>query len=131
MITSLNKKIHQSREASSQKKESIKIRITTKVPKLNKVTDEFIEELQDPKYLDIKSDIDEILIQIDENDELCKKITQKRVDIQQYQQTLDMKEVTQFQNVEIARHSNLHTSRLWRALSEWQTMVNQWRDTEF
>ena len=61
-MTVLNKKIHLSREAANQKKENVKTRISSKVPKLNKITNDFIVELEDPKYLDIDSDLVEMLI---------------------------------------------------------------------
>ena len=60
------------------------MRISTKVPKLNKTTDAFIEELEDPKYLDIQSDVVAILEQIEQNEKICDKITTKRDNIQKY-----------------------------------------------
>lgn len=50
------------REMASRRKENIKIKITAKVPKLNKLTNEFIQELEDDKYLSIDSDMTEILL---------------------------------------------------------------------
>ena len=36
--------------------------------KQSSVRDNFIEELEDPRYLDITSDLDEMLLQIDRNE---------------------------------------------------------------
>lgn len=46
---------------ASRRKDNIKVKIKKKVPKLNLVTDGFIEELEDEKYLDINTEMNEIL----------------------------------------------------------------------
>jgi hypothetical protein len=42
---------------ADRRKQQIKERISLKVPKLNQVTKEFLEELEDLKYLDIASNM--------------------------------------------------------------------------
>jgi hypothetical protein len=56
------------KEQTVKRKDMVKNRIKKKVPKLNQITDNFIEELEDPRYLDITSDLDEMLLQIDRNE---------------------------------------------------------------
>jgi hypothetical protein len=52
------------REMASRRKDNIKIKVLSKVPKLNKIIYNFIEELQDLCYLDIKSNPKEMLQKI-------------------------------------------------------------------
>jgi ABC-type uncharacterized transport system substrate-binding protein len=67
-----------SREMASRRKDNIKIKVLSKVPKLNKIINDFIEELQDPCYLDIKSNTHEILKKIAKNEEICQTIIHKK-----------------------------------------------------
>lgn len=69
---------------SSRRKDAIKVKIKAKVPKLNKITNEFLEELENPKYLDIESDLLEILEQIERNETMCELITAQKTAIQNY-----------------------------------------------
>jgi hypothetical protein len=71
LVYTLNKEMSVTREMASRRKDSVKFKIKKKVPKLNKITNEFIAELEDIKYLDINSEMSEILIQIDKNVIVC------------------------------------------------------------
>ena len=81
--------------------------------------------------MDINSDPAEILEQLNANDQLCKSILLKRANIQKYQRTLEMPEVTQFQNAEQAKHEHTYRLKLWSALNEWQQLVVSWENTVF
>jgi hypothetical protein len=39
--------------------------------------------------------------------------------------------MNQFDNVEQAQISNMHRSKLWRALDEWKGLVNKWEQEPF
>lgn len=119
LIYTLNKEMSITREMASRRKDNVKMKITAKVPKLNVLTNDFIEELQEAKYLDIETDMAEILEQINKNEILCRLISDKKTAIQNYQRTLDMATITQFQNVDVAKHDHTYRMRLWRALNEW------------
>ena len=63
---------------ADRRKNQIKEKITLKVPKLNQMTQTFLNELDDQKYLDITSNMQSNLIEIAKNDEICKQIKTKK-----------------------------------------------------
>ena len=121
----------ESREMASQRKEEVKRLIKAKVPKLNAVTTEFLEELSQEYYLDENTEMDFILPKVEENKALCAKICDKKNRIQLYQRTLDMAEITPFANVDEAKSQHTYRERLWRALNEWSDKVTRWEETVF
>lgn len=78
LVYTLNKQMAESREMASQRKDQIKRLITAKVPKLNALTTEFLEELAQEYYLDELTDMDFILLKVEENEALCAKICDKK-----------------------------------------------------
>jgi hypothetical protein len=64
-------------------------------------------------------------------EEECKTIVKKKENIQEYQKTLDMGQIEQFNNVEEARQAMSYRIRLWRALIEWKACINRWETDPF
>ena len=56
---------------ADRRKLQIKEKITLKVPKLKQMTQNFLAELDDQKYLDITSNMQANLIDIAKNEEIC------------------------------------------------------------
>jgi hypothetical protein len=69
------------------------IKIKKKIPKLDTMTAEMLNELSDPKYLDIESNIHLINDQNQFNEKKTQQLLKKKSSIQEYQLTLDMGEI--------------------------------------
>ncbi len=84
MMIQINKEVNIARESTDRNKDSIKKQVQKKVPKLNFITEQFLEELDQEKYLDIQSDMSEVLKQVSHNDEVCAKLLEKKAAIQEF-----------------------------------------------
>ena len=107
------------------------IKIKKKIPKLDTMTAEMLNELSDPKYLDIESNIHLINDQNQFNEQKTQQLLKKKSSIQEYQLTLDMGEICQFQDVEEARKNHVYRHKLWSALKDWQDYTDRWQVEPF
>ena len=58
-------------------------------------------------------------------------IIHKKNSIQIYYRTLDMYDVSQFEDSEIAKNDHTYRAKLWRSLDEWTRLVSTWENTVF
>ena len=68
LIRQLETEIAEARENADNIKNDIKEKIMAKMPKLNESTQEFLNELDNEKYLDIESEIKTMIAIVDAND---------------------------------------------------------------
>jgi hypothetical protein len=62
---------------------------------------------------------------------ISEALLSEKNNIQEYQQTLDMGEITQFTNVMAARADHLYRHKLWHALEDWENHTNEWKTSPF
>ena len=104
----------------------MKKKINAKIPKLHGKTTAFLAEIEQPRYLDMTDDIDDVLLDVQKFDHVCDQILEKRDSIQEYQRTLDMGEITQFLDVEEAKRKYTYRAKLWKALNDWTNLTRKW-----
>ena len=68
LIRQLDTEIAEDGENADKRKNDIKEKIMAKMPKLNESTQEFLNELDNEKYLDIESEIKTMIAIVDAND---------------------------------------------------------------
>ena len=68
LIRQLDTEIAEARENADKRKKDIKEKIMAKMPKPNESTQEFLNELDNEKYLDIESEIKTMIAIVDAND---------------------------------------------------------------
>ena len=64
-------------ETAGSNKESMKNQILAKIPKLKAKVDVFNDNIMDVKFLDIKSNLYQILEEIDKLETICNKLVEK------------------------------------------------------
>ena len=109
----------------------MKLKIQKKIPKLHQRNEIFLREIEKPQYLDIDSDIEIMLADIATFDVECDELVSKRESIQEYQRTLDMGEISQFNDVEEAKRKHIYRAKLWRALNDWTNMIRRGETAAF
>ena len=72
-------------DESDRNKEAVKRRIQKKVPKLMKRVNDFVERMEDPKFLDIKSPIYDILREIDQLEAEAKHLSDRAKKYKEWQ----------------------------------------------
>jgi hypothetical protein len=60
----LNDEVSEARENADKRKEEMKKKIGKKVPKLHDMTDVFVQEIEQAKYLDLESNIERTLLEV-------------------------------------------------------------------
>lgn len=75
-VTLLNNAIMTATEMADRNRDSIKKKINESIPLLNKDVEKLTEDLEDPKYLDINSNIYDMLRDVDFIEERTKKIVE-------------------------------------------------------
>lgn len=68
---------------------------------------------------------------VDENNQTLLRLVRKKTKIQEYQKTLDMKEITRFDNVEDAVQKHKYRKLLWHAIRDWTNKVRKWEGMNF
>ena len=71
-------------ESSDKRKEGMKSKISSKIPKLKAATIQFTETILLDKYLDINQNIYDILNEIEELEKTCVKLVDKSKKIQEF-----------------------------------------------
>lgn len=61
----------EARENADKRKEDMKRKIGRKIPKLHAKTAAFLEEIEQPRYLDMTDDIDDVLLDVQKFDNVC------------------------------------------------------------
>ena len=127
----LQEEVSEARENADKNKEEMKKKIQKKIPKLHQRNEIFLREIEKPQYLDIESDIELTLADIAQFDLECDELVSKRESIQEYQRTLDMGAISQFNDVEEAKRKHIYRAKLWRALNDWTNMIRSWETAAF
>ena len=91
----------QAKDSADQRKDKMKEKIISKIPKLKQKIEDFNKVILQDKFVDIKSNIFEILKEVDHLEQTCNKFVAKKKKIQDFQKTLDM-DIHAFTNVEEA-----------------------------
>ena len=117
-------------DSADKRKDQMKTKIINKLPKLKSSVVQFTDVIDQDRFLDIKSNMYEILKEIDHLDRTCALIVEKSKKIQEFQKTLDM-DVTPFDYVDEARSKMLYRAKLWRSLNEWKELIESWKNSPF
>jgi dynein heavy chain, axonemal len=72
----------------------------------------------------------DILNEIEVLEKTCNILVEKSKKIQEFQKTLDM-DVSGFDYVEESKQNMNYRARLWRALNEWQELIDSWKNSPF
>ena len=95
----LSHELSEAREQADKRKDDMKKKIINKVPKLEKETVAFQNEINKPEYLDEEQPIEVMLELIAGNEQECNALVKKMKSVREYQETLDMK-VNHFEDVD-------------------------------
>jgi len=77
IMTNLNNAIMMATDGADKRKEAMRNKIANKIPKLKARVDKFMENILNEKFLDIKSNIYEILKEIDILETECEYLVDK------------------------------------------------------
>jgi hypothetical protein len=110
-------------EEADKNRDSIKKTIQSSIPQINKDAEAFKLLISEERFLEIDSDINEVLRDLRRLEFECNEIIARKKKNNEYQRTLDM-DMTPFANVdEIALECSLRCS-LWRSIYEWKDLVD-------
>lgn len=130
IISNLSQQVMEATESIDNKKKNNIEKVKKQIPIFRKEVGEFREKLQDPKFLDIRSNLSTMQ---DETRKLAResdKLVSKSKKFQEYQTTLEV-EVDQFVDVEEVKREVNDRISLWDALNDWSQKVDDWKQAPF
>ena len=117
-------------ESIGNKKKNNIDNVKKQIPLFRKELEEYRGKLQDPKFLDISSNLSTMQDEMSKLSKEYEKFIEKSKRFQNYQITLEM-EVDQFVDVEDVKREVEDRISLWNALSEWSNKVDDWKQSPF
>ena len=130
IILNLNNEVDNTTENIDNRKKTVVENIKKKIPVFQKEVQVFREKLQNPRYLDIESDINQVLDEMKEISKECDIFVATSKKFQVWQTTLDM-EMNQFVDVDEVKREVQDRISLWNAIKDWQIKVNDWNLAPF
>ena len=130
IMSSLSQEVMSSTENIDSKKKSNIENIKKKIPVFSKEVQTFRTKLQNPRFLDIKSDLGQVLEEMKEISKEWQALVATSKKFQEWQSTLDM-EINQFVDVDEVKREVTDRISLWSAIRDWQLKVNDWISAPF
>jgi hypothetical protein len=130
LLRVLNLAMYDAEDLAEKNKDSFKIELNQLINVLNEDVNKFLDDVNDKRFLDIDSDLYEMLHLADSLDEQFKNIEMRSRKYNISQECLDLLP-TSFTKVEDAKIEIQIRGDLWRALHDWKELVEQWINNVF
>jgi dynein heavy chain, axonemal len=129
-ISTLSQLVQNVESTQESNKELFKKTLNELVPKLDKEINQIFEESKNPKFLDGKSELFEMLKVLKDIEDRFKELEARSNKYNKWQEVLDT-QPTVFENLDTARDELGLRCLMWRSLNDWNDMSEKWFKTPF